>query len=121
MMKQDTDPFENADLTRLQIFMYLMPVVGCVPAFWTLARNQGNRQQRAASRLAVVLALAWVGSHAVLEAGARSSESFAVPLLLTSSLLTSSYFLLSFWLMMRLWQRKSIRLPGISHLSDRLL
>uniref|UniRef100_A0ACD5GVH4 Uncharacterized protein n=1 Tax=Desertifilum tharense IPPAS B-1220 TaxID=1781255 RepID=A0ACD5GVH4_9CYAN len=41
--------------------------------------------------------------------------------MLTSSLLTSGYFLINFWLMVRLWQRKSTRLPGVSHLSDRVL
>ncbi|MBD2310491.1 hypothetical protein H6G20_02225 [Desertifilum sp. FACHB-1129] len=120
-MREETDPFENAELNRLQLFIYYVPVLGCISALWTIARSQGNRQQRAASRLAVLLALAWVGGHAVLEAGARSSESYAFPLLLTSSLLTSGYFLINFWLMVRLWQRKSTRLPGVSHLSDRVL
>ncbi len=117
---KDIDPLDNQDLKRLQIFFYLIPVVGFFPAIWTLYRNEGGRQRKALSRLVVTLALGWLFGYILLGTGAQTSESLTLPLLLMSSLLTSGYFLVNLWLMVRLWQRKPLRLPGVSHLSDRL-
>jgi hypothetical protein len=120
-MKQ-SDPLESEDLDRLQIFVYLIPVL------WTLYRQAGRRSlagtsersRQNASRLAVTLAMGWIVGYALLGAGAQTSDSLTLPLLIASSLLTSGYFLANIWLMMRLWQGQSIRLPGISRLSDRI-
>jgi hypothetical protein len=38
-----------------------------------------------------------------------------------SGVLTSGYFLVSVWLMFRLWQRKPLRLPGISHVAEQVV
>lgn len=105
------EPLDNQDLKHLQLFIYLIPVVGFFPAVWTLYRWRGNREQTAASRLAVQLTLGWFLGYILLETGAQTSESLTVPLLLMSSLLTSGYFLTNIWLMVRLWQRKSLELP----------
>jgi uncharacterized membrane protein YhdT len=115
-----TDALKEQDLKRLQIFIYLIPVLGFFPALWVLYRQQGSREQRNASRLAITLALGWILGYALLGAGAQAAEGLTLPLLIMSSLLTSGYFLANIWLMVRLWQRKSLRLPGISRLSDRL-
>jgi len=118
-MSNNTDPFDDSDFKRLQLFVYLLPVFGLVPALWTLNRG-GSRQQKSISRLAVTLAAGWIISYVLLAVGAETTQSLSVPLLLTSSLLTSGYFIVNIWLMIRLWQRKSIKLPVISKLSDRL-
>lgn len=114
------DPLENRDLQRLLIFIYLIPVVGFFPAFWTLYRRRGSREQRDASRLVVTLSMIWVLGYLLLGAGSALSDTSTLPLLIMSSLLTSGYFLANIWLMVCLWQRKPLRLPGISRLSDRL-
>ncbi|HIK09022.1 MAG TPA: hypothetical protein IGS52_01935 [Oscillatoriaceae cyanobacterium M33_DOE_052] len=62
------------------------------------------------SRLAVNLALGWLSAYLLLETGARTAEFFALPLLLTSSLVTSGYFLTCIWLMIRVSQGRSIGL-----------
>lgn len=116
----DLEPFENQEIKRLQLFLYLVPVVGFFPAIWTLYRRQGTRSQRNLSRLVVTLALGWLFGYLLLGLGTQASESLSLPLLITSSLLTSGYFLVNIWLMVRLWQRKPLRLPGVSQLSDRL-
>jgi len=118
-MKQ-TNPFVNQDIRRIQTFIYLIPVVGFFPALWALYRRQGSREQRAASRLAVTLATGWLFGYLLLGTGASASHAWALPLLITSSLLTSGYFLVNIWLMVRLWQRKPIWLPGVSQVGDRL-
>ncbi|MGI0487794.1 hypothetical protein ACN4EK_20325 [Pantanalinema rosaneae CENA516] len=116
----DRDPFENQDIQHLKLFLYLIPVLGFLPALWTLYHRRGTQQQLDLSRLVVTLTLSWLLTYVLLGFGAQTSESLAVPLLLTSSLLTSGYFLVDFWLIVRLWQRKPIRLPGVSRLGDRL-
>lgn len=109
-----TDPFVNQDLKRLKLWVYLIPVMGCFPALWTLVQDRGDRADRNASRISLMLLLTWLGSDAVLAVGAKAVDSFDLPFLLASSLLTSSYFLISFWLMIRVWQRKALRLPHLS-------
>ena len=116
----DREPFENEDLKRLQLFLYLVPVVGFFPALWTLYRGKGTRQQKNLSRLVVTLALGWLLGYILLGAGANASESLSLPLLITSSLFTSGYFLVNLWLMVQLWRRKALRLPIVSKLGDRL-
>lgn len=120
-----TDPrssaaFENRDLQRLLIFIYLIPVVGFLPAIWTLYQQRGNREQRHASRLVVVLTTGWILGYVLLGMGAQAADSFTLPLLIVSSLLTSGYFLVNIWLMICLWQGKTLYLPGLSRLGDRL-
>ena len=108
------NPFENKTLERIKLFYYLIPVVGLAPAIWTIYRRQGSPEQIAASRLAVTLALCWFSGYVLLETGAKTAEFLTLPLLLTSSLLTSSYFLVNLWLMIRLVRGRSLKVPGIS-------
>lgn len=116
-----SDPFQEQDLNRLQIFIYLIPVIGFLPALWTLYRDRGTLEQRNASRLAVTLALGWLLGYGLLSAGTQLSQgTTTLSLLILASLLTSGYFLTNLWLMVRLWQRQPLRLPGFSRLSDRL-
>jgi hypothetical protein len=112
------DPLERDDLDRIEILIYLVPVLGFFPALWTLYRQDGGRARQNASRLAVTLAMGWLVGYALLGAGSAATDS--LPLLIMSSLLTSGYFLTNIWLMVRLWQGQAIRLPGISRLSDRI-
>jgi hypothetical protein len=118
-MKQ-TDPLESSDLNRLQILVYLIPVVGFFPSLWTLYRQEQDGAKRNASRLAVTLSLGWIVGYILLGAGAQTVDSATLPLLILASLLTSGYFLANIWLMVRLWQGKPVRLPGISQVGDRL-
>jgi hypothetical protein len=111
--ENDSDLFDNQDLKRLQLFVYLVPVIGFLPALWTLYRRQSDRKQRAVSRLAVTLALLWMGGTVLLMAGAGRSEFLHLPLLLVSSFWTSGYFLVSLGLMVRLWQGKKLALPNL--------
>lgn len=114
------DPFENPDLKRLELFIYLTPVLGFFPSLWTLYRRQGTPGKKAVSRLSVTLALGWVLGYILLGAGADTSESWRLPLLLINSLFTSSYFVVSVWLMFRLSERQSVRLPVISSIANRV-
>lgn len=111
---RDDDPFENEDIQYLWNFIYLIPVVGVIPSAWTLLRQQGNRQQRHTSRVAVTLGLGWVAGYALLLTGLYSQSAAPLTLLILNSVVTSSYFLVNFWLMVCLWQGKPLGLPGWS-------
>ncbi len=116
---KELDPLENSDLQRLQLFIYLIPIIGFFPALWTLYRRQGTREQQVVSRLSVTLAFGWLLGYILLASGSELSEFWTLRLLFMNSLLTSGYFLVSLGLMVRLWQRKLPRLPGISRVAER--
>lgn len=120
----NVDPFENQNIQRLQTFFCIVPVVGFFPALWTLYSRQGNQEQQTVSRLSVTLALVWLSGYILLAMGAsevNGSELFAMRLLFMNGLLTSGYFIVSFWLMLRLWQRQSLRLPGLSNFAEKVV
>jgi hypothetical protein len=108
------DRFGTEDLKHLRMFIYLVPIVGFFPALWTLYRKRGNQEQREVSRLAITLALGWLFGYVLLGTGAQAIDSLSLPLLITSSLLTSGYFLVNIWLMVRLWQRQPIQFHGLN-------
>lgn len=108
---------DHEELKNLTLLLYLMPVFGVGPALWTLSRPNRPRQERAISRLAIKLALAWFAGTVLLDVGIEGSEALKLPLLLTSSVLTSSYFVLNLWMMIRLWQRKPIDIPLFGRIS----
>lgn len=112
------DPLDNQDLKHLQLFLYLMPVIGFFPALWTLYRRQGTQEQQRISRLSVTLAFGWLLGYILLLSGAQASEFWSLRLLFMNAMLTSGYFVVSVGLMMRLWQRKLPRLPGISQIAE---
>ncbi|MDV2995358.1 MAG: hypothetical protein N4J56_005012 [Chroococcidiopsis sp. SAG 2025] len=80
-----------------------------------------HKEKLAVSRLSITLALSWLLAYFLLSAGAEASELLNFRLLMLNSLLTSGYFLVSVWLMLRLTAGKSVRLPGFSALADRTL
>ncbi|MBW4652824.1 MAG: hypothetical protein KME20_07330 [Kaiparowitsia implicata GSE-PSE-MK54-09C] len=118
MPRPTSDPYHSADLKRLRLFLYLTPVVGFFPAVWALLRRQGDRRERIASRLVVTLAMLWLVGYVGLGAGAQATHSLNVSI--ANALLTTGYFGTCLWLMLRLWQRKPLIIPGISEVSDRL-
>ncbi|MBW4442144.1 MAG: hypothetical protein KME10_13085 [Plectolyngbya sp. WJT66-NPBG17] len=109
----DFDRLEPDAVRHLRLFFYLLPIFGFFPAIWTLYRRSGGRQERALSRFVVKFALGWLVLYGLMGTSAFTSESAQLPLLLTASFMTSGYFVLNLFLMVRLWQRKAIALPLI--------
>jgi hypothetical protein len=108
-------------LSRLETFLYLTPVIGLLPSMWAIYRCQQDKRQLAVCRLSILLAFSWLSIYLSLNVGADLSGASAVGfrLLFLNSLATSGYFLTSVWLMMLLWQKKSLKLPGFSVLAER--
>jgi hypothetical protein len=111
-------------LDRLETFLYLTPVIGLLPSIWAIYRRQRSGRQLAVCRLSILLAFVWLSTYLSLNVGADlagASTSIGFRLLFINSLATSSYFIASLWLMMLLWQNKSLRLPGFSALAERTI
>ncbi len=122
---KSAEPTDNLDLKHLQLFFYLIPVLGFFPALWTLYQGKNSNspsrtEQLRASRLSVTLASSWLIGYLLLGMGAETSEFLSLRLLVLNSFLTSGYFLVSILLMVRLYQRKSLRLPGFSNLAKQV-
>lgn len=113
-------PSEDAKIYFLPLLLYLVPVIGFFPSLWTLYRRQGSREQLNVSRLSITLALTWLLGYILLGTGATTGEFFSLRLLLLNSFLTSGYFLVSAWLIVRTVQGKSNRLAGFSRFANRV-
>lgn len=118
---KNSEQLENPDLKRLELFVLVTPVLGFFPALWMLYRHQGSPQDRAVSRLVVTLNFVWLLGSILLEVGAEARESAIISLLLINSLLTTSYFIVSFGLMVRIWKRQPLWLPGISRIAEKVV
>lgn len=110
-------------LKRLETFLYLTPVIGLLPSIWAIYRRQRDKRELAVCRLSILLAFIWLSTYLSLNVSADLSgaSSLGLRLLFLNSLATSSYFIASLWLMMLLWQKKSLRLPGFSALAERTI
>ncbi len=113
-------PQDTATSNKL-LLLYLIPVFGFFPSLWTLYRRQGSREQLAVSRLSITLGFTWMLGYFLLSSGAASSDFLAIRLLILNSFFTSGYFLVSIWLIFRVIQGKSYRLPGLSSFAERIL
>jgi uncharacterized membrane protein len=114
-------PNSQSPIPKTQLLLYLIPIIGFFPSLWTLYRGQGSREQLAISRLSITLALTWLLGYLLLATGAATSDFFPLRLFILNSFLTSGYFLVSVWLILRLIQGKPGRLPGFTTLAERVL
>ncbi|MDJ0511789.1 MAG: hypothetical protein QNJ64_21470 [Crocosphaera sp.] len=104
----DHDPFQEQKLEKLQKITNLIPVVGFVPALWTVYRRQGSRQILSVSRFSIQLTLVWAIAYSLLWLSSlQTSENLTLRLLYLNGLLTSGYILVCLGLMVRVWQRKN--------------
>ncbi len=110
----------QSPIPKLHLLLYVIPIIGFFPSLWTLYRRQGSREQVAVSRLSITLGFTWLLGYLLLATGAETSEFLALRLFILNSFLTSSYFLVSIFLILRLIQGKSNRLPGFSNFSERI-
>ena len=112
-------PLKDTDISKTQLILYLIPIVGFFPSLWTLYQRQGSREQLIVSRLSITLAFIWMLGYLLLTTGA-ATDFLTLRLLILNSFMTSGYFLVSVWLIFRIIQGKSSRLPGFSNLAERV-
>ena len=105
---------------HLQLWMYFLPIVGIVPALWTLYRasnflsseNQASNRvllrQQKASRQAINLNLIWLSSYVLSFWGASTaSEILSFRMLYANAIITTGYFLACTYLMYRSSKKNS--------------
>jgi len=118
---KNTEQLENLHINRQELFLLVTPILGFFPAMWILFRQKANPQYRSVSRLIVTLTLIWLLGNILLQLGTEIGESGTITLLLINSLLTTSYFIISFGLMVRIWKRQPLWLPGISQIAEKVV
>ncbi len=84
---------------HLKLWIYLLPIVGVIPALWTMYHPQNqiqstvDREQQKVSRLAISLILVWLGSYSLLSLGAANAvDLVSFRLLYANAILTTGYF-----------------------------
>lgn len=99
---------------HLKLWIYLLPIVGTIPAVWTLYRTTKNdqtsldeyREQKKASHLSLKLSLVWLILYSSLSLGAASaSEIMSFRLLYANAILTTAYFVTCTAMMTRLGKK----------------
>lgn len=108
---------------HLQLWIYFLPVVGVIPAIWTISQSQeraiANSQnnplkdssellpQLKASRLSLNLTLIWLCSYILLSCGAaEGTEIIAFRFLYANAIVTTIYFVACTFLMTRLGKKR---------------
>ena len=115
--------YHSRHTRHFQLWIYLLPVIGVVPAIWTLYRVEKQpktsfsevsdslirlKQQHKASRLSLNLALVWVSSYSLLSLGAANVSGIgSFRLLYVNAVITTGYFLACTILMFRLTKKSS--------------
>ncbi|MBE9203510.1 hypothetical protein IQ218_08670 [Synechocystis salina LEGE 06099] len=96
------DRFADTKLMRLQLCLYLLPVVGILPSLWQLrqpdqpgwADNEHYRQRRRLSHRSLQLTLGWLCLYLLLwGTGQGAGELAGFRLMYLNSLITTGYFL----------------------------
>lgn len=101
---------KDEKLKQIQLFIYIIPVVGLIPAIWTLLRDESDTSSQKVSRLSVKLAIAWLIAYALLWLGStQTTDVVSFRLLYLNTLLTSGYFLSCFLIMFNIWRKKPPR------------
>lgn len=110
------------DSSPVRVSLYLLPIVGTLPALWTLYHKPENPRERQVSRLGLLLALSWLIAYSCLGIGSNliPSTIWSVRFLYLDGLITSGYFITCFVLLIRLWRGKTPKVPGISPLENHL-
>jgi len=99
----------------IELTLYLIPVLGVIPSLWTLSRQTNHSEAVAVSQLSVILTISWLVAYSFLGLGETliPSHIWSIRVLYLNGLLTTGYFLTYLILVIRLWQGKSPKIPGI--------
>lgn len=121
--KQSSSQIKKQDISLIGMLIYLIPVIGFFPSLWTLYRREGSREQLRISRLSITLALTWIIGYILLGTGTGTgtSDLFTLRLEILNSFVTSGYFVVSVWLILRTVKGKSQQLPGFSQFAEKVL
>lgn len=117
-----SESFAERRLKQWQLALYLIPVLGTLPALWSLSRP-GDRPTHRVCRLSLLFALIWLLTYSLLNfsQGQVPSGVVGFRIMFLNGLLTSGYFLTCFTLMVNLARGKTPYLPGLSPIAEHQL
>jgi hypothetical protein len=114
-MFNNDDPLKENKLKFLKFLIILLPVIGCIPAAWTLYKSSSTSEEKKISRVSVNLAIAWLITYILLSLSAgNTSDLISFRLMYLNVLITSGYFITSIVFMISIWRGKLPNLPQIS-------
>lgn len=107
----------------LQLWIYFLPIVGIIPAIWTLYQTRNSntidsqnnplenyselQQQIKASRRSLKLTLVWLCSYILFSSGATSgTELVSFRFLYANAITTTGYFVICTFLISRLGKKR---------------
>ncbi|CAN1210976.1 hypothetical protein TUMEXPCC7403_12310 [Tumidithrix helvetica PCC 7403] len=99
---------------KINQYLCLVPVFGVIPSVLALISDRSDRKLKDVSKVAIVMALAWLISSGA--SGSGDSATTQASLEILKGTISSTYFAASIWLMFRLYKDKAIALPGLKYL-----
>lgn len=116
----DLSSVSDKKAQRQQLWIYLLPIVGIIPALWTIYRGKANEQeQQKISRVSLILVSSWLIAYISLFFGSnQTSDLLSFRLLYINALITTGYFLACLVLLWQSLQGKSPYLPLINTLAN---
>ncbi|MEE3715989.1 hypothetical protein V2H45_04420 [Tumidithrix elongata RA019] len=99
---------------KINQYLCLVPVFGVIPSVLALISDRSDRKLKDVSKVAIVMALAWLISSGA--SGSGDSTATQASLEILKGTISSTYFAASIWLMFRLYKDKAIALPGLKYL-----
>jgi hypothetical protein len=97
----------EGNLEKFQLSLYVLPVVGIIPAIKNLSSNPSDITHKKLSRLSLNLFFFWIVSYSILSLGANTtSELISLKLMYLNGMLTTGYFLTCLLLMFKIWLTK---------------
>ncbi len=106
-MFSNNDPLKEEKIKLFQLLIYFVPVIGFLPALWKSYTNKGTTEEKKVSRVSANLGIIWLFTYILLWTGSVSTSEFvSFRLMYLNGLVTSGYFLICIFFMIRLWQGK---------------
>ncbi len=102
------------DLKKLDLYLCLVPVFGTIPAVLTLVRKRHSHPQaKETARVAIALFLLWLVAYSTTGSptGSPTGDTFQASAEILKGSTGILYLMSTFWLMLRTYQNKSVKLP----------
>jgi hypothetical protein len=111
-MFNNNDPLKENKLKFLKLLIILLPIIGFVPALWTLYQSASTSEEKKVSRVSLGLGISWLIAYILLGIGAgNSSDLITFRLMYLNGLITSGYFIASVIFMFGIWRGKLPNFP----------
>ncbi len=100
--------YQENNLSKLQLSLYLMPILGTILALVNLlSKKEMNYQNKKISRLSLQMGLSWLILYSSLWLGSSvTNDLFSFRLLYLNGMITTGYFLICLFFILRIWNNK---------------